>query len=241
MIPKMIHYCWFGRSVMSDLMCRCMESWRRAHPYFAIKCWNEKNAPLHIPFVSKALEVRNWSAAADCVRLYALSTEGGIYFDTDVEVLKPFDCFLKDGFFAGFQENFFDKECVCNAVMGAEAGHPVVSRALEKFYENRDIFAPNLTGPGFLTEALSEHGLRSYTDAPILLDNAVIYPKRVFYPHTWGEKFSSQKLTPQTYCIHHWNMSWQIRNIRKTLILRWGRRRWENLQLNIKKRIYGRN
>ncbi len=103
MIPKIIHYCWFGNNPLSDLNKRCIDSWRRLLPDYTIKEWNEHNSPLDNDYCRAACERGLWSKVANYVRLHALSTEGGIYFDTDVEVFKNFDPLLGHRCFVGFQ------------------------------------------------------------------------------------------------------------------------------------------
>ena len=97
MIPKIIHYCWFGRGQMPELALKCLESWKKYCPDYEIKEWNEDNFDLETyPYAREAYENRKFAFVTDVVRLYALYHEGGIYMDTDVEVLKPLDRFLND-------------------------------------------------------------------------------------------------------------------------------------------------
>ena len=104
MIPKKIHYCWFGRSKMPELALKCIASWKKYLPDYEIKEWNEDNFDLELyPYVREAYNNRKFAFVTDVVRLYALYTEGGIYMDTDVEVLKPLDCFLNHQAFSGFE------------------------------------------------------------------------------------------------------------------------------------------
>lgn len=102
MIPKVIHYCWFGRGKKPHLIRKCIESWSRVMPDYQIKEWNEDNFPIHeFPFAQEAYNERKWAFVADVCRFYALYNEGGIYLDTDVEVFKTFDTLLANSFFAG--------------------------------------------------------------------------------------------------------------------------------------------
>ena len=96
MIPKKIHYCWFGRGKMPELALKCIASWKKFLPEYEIKEWNEDNFDLDAyPYVREAYDNRKFAFVTDVVRLYALYHEGGVYMDTDVEVLKPLDVFLR--------------------------------------------------------------------------------------------------------------------------------------------------
>lgn len=94
MIPKIIHYCWFGKGKKNRLIKRCIRSWKKRMPDYEIICWNEDNFDYtSVPFVKEAYEQKKWAFVADYVRLYALFHYGGIYLDTDSEVYKSFDFF----------------------------------------------------------------------------------------------------------------------------------------------------
>ena len=103
MIPKKIHYCWFGHGEMPKLAKKCIKSWNKYCPDYEIKEWNEDNFDIDkYPYVREAYDNRKFAFVTDVVRLYAIYTEGGIYMDTDVEVLKPLDPFLKHIAFSGY-------------------------------------------------------------------------------------------------------------------------------------------
>ena len=94
-IPKIIHYCWFGKGPKPELAIKCIESWKKYCPDYEIKEWNEDNFDLNYnAYVKEAYENKKWAFVTDVVRLYALVNYGGIYMDTDVEVIKPLDEFL---------------------------------------------------------------------------------------------------------------------------------------------------
>ena len=102
MIPRIIHYCWFGRGPMPELALRCIESWHHFMPDYEYKLWNEDNFDItNVPYVKEAYEAGKYAFVTDYVRLFALFTEGGIYMDTDVEVLKPYDDLLSLPGFTG--------------------------------------------------------------------------------------------------------------------------------------------
>ena len=106
MIPKVIHYCWFGRGQMPELALKCIESWKKFLPDYEIKEWNEDNFDLDsYPYTREAYDKRKYAFVTDVVRLHALYNEGGIYMDTDVEVLKPLYSFLHHTAFSGFEND----------------------------------------------------------------------------------------------------------------------------------------
>src|SRR4030095_8198679 len=130
MIPRKIHYCWFGPRSMSDLNKRCLASWSSLMPDFEIKQWNETNSPLDIDYCQATHSKALWSKVSNYVRLHALNTEGGIYFDTDVEVLKTFTPLLNRKCFLAFQQHDEDVDCVNIAVLGAMPGHPFLKSCM---------------------------------------------------------------------------------------------------------------
>ena len=102
--PKVIHYCWFGRNPLPESAIKCIDSWKKFCPGYQIKEWNEDNFDLSLyPYAQEAYQARKFAFVTDVVRLYALYTEGGVYMDTDVEVLKPLDAFLVHPAFSGFE------------------------------------------------------------------------------------------------------------------------------------------
>ncbi|MBQ0075530.1 MAG: glycosyl transferase [Bacteroidales bacterium] len=107
MIPKIIHYCWFGCGEMPELVRRCMASWHQFMPDWQYMCWNEDNFDIESAprYVREAYEVRKYAFVSDYVRLWALEQHGGVYLDTDVEVIQPFDTLLDNCAFIGFEES----------------------------------------------------------------------------------------------------------------------------------------
>ena len=101
MIPKIIHYCWFGPNKLNNTAINCIKSWKKNLPDYQIKLWNEKNVNLDIPFVNKAYAANKYAFVSDYIRLWAIYNEGGIYLDTDMLVLKSLDPFLNYSCFLG--------------------------------------------------------------------------------------------------------------------------------------------
>lgn len=109
MIPKIIHYCWLSNDPFPEKIQMCMDSWKKIMPDYELKLWNTQNFDVEnsIPYVKEAFANRKWAFVADYIRLYALYTEGGIYLDSDVKVLKRFDDFLHHSFFTSMEYHPF--------------------------------------------------------------------------------------------------------------------------------------
>ncbi len=214
MIPRTIHYCWFGGAAKSDLNERCLESWRRVLPEYTLKEWNEENAPLAAPYAREARARGLWSKLSNYVRLHALYEEGGLYFDTDVEVLKDFAPLLGEECFVGFQQEEEDADWVTNGVMGARRGHPFLQACmrltLDAFEETGDF----LRSPEVTTAVLKALGLGAY--GPQRVGGVTVYPAEYFYPFPWYSKFSPGCVKESTYCVHHWEASWLKSGLYKT-------------------------
>lgn len=169
MIPKKIHYCWLGGGKYSPEMLRCIESWQRILPDYEIVCWDEKRFDIRsVPWVRKAIRHKKYAFAADYIRHYALYTEGGLYFDTDIEVRRSFDELLTASrLFAAVEvneevlagniaEGLLDREGrlltgtprinlglgIQSAAFGSEAGHPYLRRCLD-WYESHTFTKPD--------------------------------------------------------------------------------------------------
>lgn len=198
MIPKIIHYCWFGSREMGDLEKSCFDSWHNLMPNFLIRCWNEESLDLtQYPFAWDAYQKGKFAFVSDVIRLHALVNEGGIYLDTDILVLKSFDSLLEQDFFVGE----YKKDSLNAAVVGSVAGYPLLNELLD-FYQNQNFdFLKPLTIPGVFDQFIWNHALPSGT----------IYPTEYFYPLPLEQKTAdySKFLTTNSYCVHLWNHSWK--------------------------------
>lgn len=207
MIPKVIHYCWFGRGELPDLAKKCIESWKKYCPDYEIKEWNEDNFDLDkYPYVREAYDKRKFAFVTDVVRLYALYHEGGIYMDTDVEVLKPLDRFLSHHAFSGFE----DEQFVPTGIMASEKGGKWAKDNLDyyngKHFLKEDGSVDLTTNVVTITNYMLPLGLKqdnTYQDFPGLI---TFYPKDYFCPKSY--KDGQIYLTDNTYTIHHFAGSW---------------------------------
>lgn len=207
MIPKTIHYCWFGRGKMPKLAKKCIKSWKKYCPDYTIKEWNEDNFDLDMyPYVREAYDNRKFAYVTDVVRLYALYHEGGVYMDTDVEVLKPLDPFLKHVAFSGFEDEVY----VPTGIMASEKGGTWAKENLD-YYNGRHFLKEDgsldtTTNVITITNYMLKHGLRqdnTFQDFPELI---TMYPKDYFCPLSWKGK--KGEITRNTVTIHHFAGSW---------------------------------
>lgn len=225
MIPKIIHYCWFGRNPLPTLAKKCIESWKRFLPDYEIKEWNEDNFDLDLyPYAREAYEHKKYAFVTDIVRLYALYLEGGIYMDTDVEVVKPLDKFLSHTAFSGFESAV----SIPTGIMASEAGGKWVGDNL-RYYDHHRFVLPDgsldmTTNVAIITEYMLPYGFRrdnTWQDFPNLI---TLYPSEYFCPIS--SQGSEIHFTENTHTIHHFSGSWLPASTRRRMRLsRFFRRR----------------
>ena len=213
MIPKKIHYCWLSNDAMPEKIQRCIESWRKNLPDYEIVKWDLEKFPLEKNiWVRQAYERKKYAFAADYIRLYALVTEGGIYLDSDVEVLKPFDDLLHLPYFV-CKEN--GPQRVEAATIGAEARTSWLVKSLE-YYDGKTFVDSNgkeqtTVLPLILQDCISRNFKIIHIDSPlefIFEENTVcVLPTDYFSPKSYVTK--KVAITENTYSIHHFAGSWQ--------------------------------
>ena len=208
LIPKVIHYCWFGRGEMPELSKRCLESWNQYLPDYKKIEWNEDSFDINSNlFVKQAYESKKFAFVADYVRLYALYHHGGIYLDSDVEVIKNLDCFLTHPAFSGFEA----KNWIPTGTMGSIQGHPWIGRLFE-YYKNRPFIRENgtmdLTTNVFIISDISGESLigKGIITSRYLKNDVHIYPNDYFCPKDYST--SNITLTKNSHTIHHFAGSW---------------------------------
>jgi len=208
MIPKKIHYCWFGRGKMPELALKCIESWKKHLPEYEIKEWNEDNFDLDLyPYVREAYDNRKFAFVTDVVRLYALYHEGGIYMDTDVEVLKPLDAFLDCPAFSGFEDDVH----VPTGIMASEKGGKWAEENLA-YYDGRHFVNEQgeldlTTNVTTITNYMLPYGLKQNNTLQQFPGLITFYPKDYFCPKSYED--GKVYLTDNTCTIHHFAGSWQ--------------------------------
>lgn len=202
MIPKTIHYCWFGRKPLPKMAQRCLESWKKYCPDYKIIQWNEDNFDLHCnPYVRYCYENGKWAYLSDYVRLQVVYDHGGVYFDTDVELIAPIDPMLDNKAFFAFES----RDTINTGLgFGAEAGCHYLKSMMERYAyeEGQDI---QLTGcPALNTKALLPFGLRldgSYQN----LGGVAILP--IEYMNPYDDPTGRLNITDKTISIHWYTKS----------------------------------
>lgn len=207
MIPKVIHYCWFGGNPLPKLAQDCIASWKKYLPDYEIKEWNENNFPFEkYNFAKEALENRKFAFVSDVSRLHALKEEGGIYMDTDVEVLKPLDSFLHHTAFSGFENDDF----VPTGIMASEKEGEWVTELLN-YYDGKSLFnadgtIESISNTFIITAMMKERGFKMNNTFQEKTNYVTFYPNEYFCPKSY--KTGNIELTENSYCIHHFAKSW---------------------------------
>lgn len=219
MIPKVIHYCWFGGNPLPEDAKKCIASWKKYLPDYEIKEWNESNFDVNCcPYVKEAYEAKKYAFVSDYARFHVLYREGGLYFDTDVEVVKNMDCIIAAGNFMGFEKSLATKQQESgatprNSVLGVAPGlglgvNPELALLGEllDFYETKEHFAiEDGTVVDFTTDLLRKHGLVEEHSLQKVAD-ITIYPADYFCPMDSTTGITT--ITPNTVSIHHYSCSW---------------------------------
>lgn len=207
MIPKTIHYCWFGCTPKPASVLRCIASWKRHCPDYEIREWTEDDFDISANlYCRQAYEAKKWAFATDYARLWIVYHEGGIYLDTDVELVKPLDPLLKHDCFIGRQPGY---QVNTGAGFGALKGHLLIKRMLDD-YQDIPFIKENgemdlWTCPHRNSTWLFENGLKK-DDSYQEIAGAAIYPIEYFSPKDAYTR--ALKLTTNTYSIHHCDGTW---------------------------------
>lgn len=231
MIPKVIHYCWFGKNPLPENLQKCIDSWRNLMNDYKIVVWDEKRFGCAEPtFVNEAYQLKKWAFVADYVRLYALFTEGGIYLDTDVQAIKRFDEFLNHDFFSSiechpsimkeqntedylFQDGTSKKPFtpipgigMQSAFLGSQKGHPFLQKCLD-YYKKQHFLLPDgsyfnqIIAPTILSMNAEQFGFK-YIDREQNFDNGMhIYDSSVF---AGRPDFKTDNSYAVHYCVGSW-------------------------------------
>lgn len=216
MIPKIIHYCWFGRNPLPKSAQRCIASWRKFLPDYEIKEWNEYNFNVNmLPYTKDAYEAKKYAFVSDVARFWVLYSYGGLYFDTDVEVIKPMDEIIAKGAFMGWETPNKEGLPSVNAglCLGSEKGDSLYKEILDKFasmsfWESGGKRNTYSMVP-MVTDLLIKHGLKR--DGTMQeVDGITIYPSEYFCP--MDPTTGIVEKTPNTVSIHWYDSSWINQN-----------------------------
>ncbi|MDR3598466.1 glycosyltransferase [Clostridium sp.] len=224
-IPKVIHYCWFGGKDKPQLIGECINSWKENLPDYKIIEWNEKNFNIEeFDFSKKAYNAKKWAFVADYCRIWVLYNYGGIYLDTDMEVLKSLDEFIKNESFAGIERD----QIINAAILGAKAKNEFIKKIIN-YYDDIDFMdyiddLEKIAIPNIITELAAHEGYMGNKKIENVRNIITIYSKEYFYPknHSWERA----DITKNTYTIHHYEGSWRS----KTKI---GKSKFKQILINI--------
>jgi mannosyltransferase OCH1-like enzyme len=219
-IPKIIHYCWFGTNKLPETAKKCIESWKKYFSDYEIKEWNESNYEVNkIIFTKEAYEVKKYAFVTDYARFDILYNYGGIYFDTDVEVIKSFADILLNKAFMGFERR---GHVASGLGFGAEPNNAIFLKVLNYYRKQHFILRNNAyntkTVVSIVSEILKEYGLKN---EDIIQDVAGIriYPEEYFSPKSFITGITT--ITAKTHSIHHFEGSWVSENEQKLVQERW--------------------
>ncbi len=244
-IPKIIHYCWFGGNPFSELEKKCIDSWKKYMPDYEIKEWNESNFDIECcEYVKEAYQAKKWAFVSDYARYKILYECGGIYLDTDVELLKPLTDIVACGNYMGC-ENYDEFEMKVNPGLGcaAVARHPFYKEIIDDYEKSHFIkddgtFDLDCTIVKRTTDLLKKHGLVDTMEIQNI-DDIYIYPSEYFSPK--GNTDGKLRLTDNSYSIHHYKASWVTKSLKnrtrfiKALYIIFGKKGF-----NILRKIFGK-
>lgn len=223
MIPKIIHYCWFGGKEKPEDVLKMIASWKKHCPDYEIKEWNETNFNIHLNrYTEEAYQQKKWAFVSDVARLWALVHEGGIYMDTDVEVIRPLDNLLANKAFIGFEGT----QWIGTNLMGTEPHNAFLQAFLEDYnhrnFTNPDGTLNQTTNVEEITSRfLSQHNLERNGKQQQAGDFTV-YPTDYFSPYDYIN--GKVRTTANTYSIHWFSQSWIKRSKWKTRLSQWWHR-----------------
>ena len=217
MIPKIIHYCWFGKSKLPEKIIKIIESWKEKLPDYEIIVWNEENFNVdNINFTKQAYEAKKYAFVSDYVRLYALYRYGGIYLDTDEEIIKNIDSFLNHNAVLGFD----DGNCIISCFMAFKKEHKLIKELLD-FYNEVDFIREDksyeLTPNTIWIQNIlkNRYGLILNGYRQTLNGDIDVYPEEYF--HAKSLITGKINVTSNTYGIHHHTLLWVSK---KTLFIK---------------------
>lgn len=203
MIPKIIHYCWFGEKPLPSEVKECIKSWKEKCPDYQIKCWTEQNFDVQAhPFTKAAYEAKAWAFVSDYARLKAVYDNGGIYLDTDVELLKNLDELLYSECYIGIQQA--DNYCTTGLGFGATQHNKVVLMMMRKYddliFSEEDM--SSIACPKLNDSIIRSLGTVDNQNITHLKD-VTVYPSYYFDPYGGNLLMCSD-----TVSAHHYSASW---------------------------------
>lgn len=220
MIPKIIHYCWFGKRPLPELALKCIASWEKYLPDYEIREWNEDNFNVkQIPYTAQAYKCKKYAFVSDYARFKIMYEYGGIYFDTDVEVIKPLDDIIAKGTFFGMEASSNNSYCAPGLGFACPPKLNLCKKMIN-YYEKQNFLLPNRqynlqTVVQIFSNILTEKGFKPHI-RPFEFEGVFIYPPEYFCPINY---FTGEiQITENTRTIHHYAASWVNKYDNQTLI-----------------------
>lgn len=223
MIPKIIHYCWFGNNSLPLRLEQCINSWKEFMPEWNVRCWNEQTFDVNAsPWTKEAYDAGKYAFVSDYVRLKALYEVGGIYLDTDVKLIKDLTPIAKEyDAFMGFETN--DK--LTSAIIGVVPNHPLIKCFFESYsgqHFSHNIVAKNVANVLMMTDVCKSYGLVANNEEQEIIISSVnkrqcivhIFPREYFCPLDF---WHNMNLTDKTYAIHYFDASWLDENTKRRI------------------------
>lgn len=232
-IPRVIHYCWFGRKPLPQFAQDCINSWKKHLSNYEIKEWNEDNFDINCcDYVREAYLAKKWAFVSDYARFWILYNYGGLYFDTDVEVIKPLDDLIDRGSFMGCE---FDYTVAPGLGLAANPGLGLYKEILDYYNKLHFNVVYIKTVVDYTTEILITHGFKGNGEIE-KIDNVWIYPPEYFCPmNQWTGKIIT---TENTRSIHHYTATWQSPYSKfKSRVQKLLGQEWTNYIISIKKKL----
>ncbi len=217
MIPRKIHYCWFGGNPLPELAQKCIASWRKFCPDYEIIEWNESNFDINCcDYVKEAYAAKKWAFVSDVVRLYVLVNYGGIYMDTDVEVIRPLDDILQYEAVSGFES----QTQIQTGLMACREGQALFYELLHEYDNAHFIKEDGLydltTNVTRITDICLKYGLKQDNSFQII-NGFALFPNEYFCPKDFDTGILT--LTANSHTIHHFDTSWRTKEEKKMIEL----------------------
>ena len=214
MIPKIIHYCWFGKKPLPEIAIKCKKSWEKFFPDYEIIEWNEDNFDLNsCAYVKEAYEEKKWAFVSDYARFKILYEYGGIYFDTDVEVIKNLDDILEKGAFIGRERIASSFPVNAGLGLAARPKMPIIEEILNNYEKSHFIQSTKMeTVVERVTKILSVYGLSNENKYEVI-KGMQIYPFDYFCPFDYN--IGELNVTLNTRSIHWYDASWLDKKMQK--------------------------
>ena len=223
-IPKIIHYCWFGGNPLPELAQKCIESWKKYCPDYEIMRWDETNFDLDCcDYVREAYQEKKWAFVSDYARFKILYENGGVYFDTDVELIKPIDDIVENGAFMGLEESS-EVRVATGLGLAANVGLPLLGEILDSYHNSHFGKVENGSYENVVTRVTNIILRHGDIQSDVVSDVAgiTIYPSEYFCPLNFYTGIMT--ITDNTRSIHHYTASWynktqnRILSIKRKLI-----------------------